>query len=263
VATPKLRIANLIPETAKSVYHAARLMLVKPRFDRPSMIDLQAFDGFNVAFRKNSADEYVLKDSFSDDIFFPDVPEYMASPDHVIIDVGAHIGTFSLLAASKVPNGKVYAIEACQDTFNVLRINVALNRRDNISVHHLALTDKSGTVTLFYDQGNWGHSVVKALSKHSETVASCSLATFLEQNHIEKCHFMKLNCEGAEFPILLATPSAVLQRFETILVLYHCDLWSKNSEVDLVSRLEASGFSCTMRNREDQRGWLIATNPKR
>ena len=38
------------------------------------------------------------------------VPEYVPKKDDVIIDVGAHIGTFALNAAIIVPRGKVYAI---------------------------------------------------------------------------------------------------------------------------------------------------------
>jgi len=70
---------------------------------------------------------------------------------------------------------------------------------------------------------------------------------------------MKLNCEGAEFPILLSTKSNVLNRFQTILVLYHCDLWRPNTENDLITHLESSGFRCVIRNRSTNRGWIIAT----
>lgn len=120
------------------------------------------------------------------------------------------------------------------------------------------MADKEGTCTLYHDAGNWGHSVVKKLSLFSETVKSTTLSAFFESNRITKCHFMKLNCEGSEFPILLSTPNNVLQRIGTILVLYHCDLWINNTEVDLVSHLESSGFNCVIRNRSEKRGWIIA-----
>jgi FkbM family methyltransferase len=54
------------------------------------------------------------------------------------------------LAASKVPHGTVYAIEACEDTFNFLRINTALNGIRNLSTYHLALSDSQGACTLHY-----------------------------------------------------------------------------------------------------------------
>jgi FkbM family methyltransferase len=264
----KNRIGQLLPEAMKAairpLYQATRRLLPgRPTIDSPSMLAIETIDGFEIAYRKGTADELVLKDSFSHDIFYSGVPEYQAAEDDVIIDIGAHIGTFSILSASKVSRGKVYAIEACRDTFNMLRINVALNGLANVSVHHLAITDKDGQVTLYYDTGNWGHSVVKAMSACSEIVESTTLSHFLEQNQIESCQFIKFNCEGAEFPILLSTPPKVLGRFGTILVLYHCDLWGKNTEADLLSRLESAGFKCVTRNQTEQRGWIIATNTDR
>lgn len=233
-----------------------------PSRGNPSILAIDSFGGFEVAYRKNTADEAVIGHSFDNDIFFSGVPEYKPEEGHVIIDMGAHIGTFSLLSSSKVIGGKVYAIEACEETYNLLRINVALNQCNNISVHHLAMADNEGETTLYYDtvEGNWGHTTVKKLSDFNEAVKSCTLPIFLERNHIIECHFMKMNIEGAEFPVLLSTPSSVLRRFGTILILYHCDLWSDNTEVDLIFHLESSGFNCTIRNQGEKRGWIIAVN---
>ena len=226
--------------------------------DRPSGLTIATFDGFEIAYRKNTADEGVLAESFSHDGFFSAVREYHPAEDHVILDVGAHIGAFALLAASKVPKGQVYAIEACQDTYNFLRLNVALNQVTNISIHRLALMDRRATVTLHHDSGNWGHSTVKRLSRHSEQVPARSLADFMAESHIAQCDLAKLNCEGAEFPILLNAPPDVLRRFSTLLVLYHCDLWTHHSEGDLCKHLENSGFTTEIRNRTRYRGWIVA-----
>ena len=260
----KNRIGRFLPEGVKAAIRPLHRMTQKlfggATFDSPSMLAIETIDGFEVAYRKGTADESVLKESFSHDIFYSGVPEYRPAEDDVIIDIGAHIGTFSLLSSSKVRRGKVYSIEACQDTFNMLRINLALNRLTNVSAHHLAVSDKEGQVTLYYDTGNWGHTVVKAISAFSETVESTTLTRFLERNHIETCQFMKFNCEGAEFPILLGTSPKVLGRFGTMLVLYHCDLWGKNTEADLMTHLQSAGFKCLIRNQTEQRGWIIATN---
>ena len=265
----KSRIAHILPQKMKDIikplYQKMHQIFVrpvpeKPLADKPSMLAIGFFDGFELAYRKKTADERVIAHSFNHDIFFTGAPEYQLAEDHVIIDIGAHIGTFSLLASSKVERGRVYAIEASEDSFNYLRINIALNRCTNISAHHLALTDKKGTITLHHDVGNWGHSVVRAFSDLGETVESCTLSDFLDKNRIDKCHFMKMNCEGAEFPILLSTPGNVLQRFGAILALYHCDLWFSNTEADLIHHLESAGFNSIIRNRSEKRGWIIATN---
>lgn len=227
--------------------------------DSPSGIRIVRCGEFDVVVRQNTSDEDVLKESFENDIFFAGVPQYAPLEDHVILDVGAHIGTFSLLASSKVPRGRVFAIEASRDTYTMLKINVGLNRRDNITACHIALMGHDGTAKLYHDVGNWGHSAVAALSASSETVCSESLGGFMDRNGIGRCDFMKMNCEGSEFPILLGATSDVLARFSMILVLFHCDLWQANSQRDLVDHLERAGFTVQIRQTSEQRGWLVCS----
>jgi len=215
-----------------------------------------------MAYRKGTADEAVIAQSFDRDIFFPRVPEYRPQDGDVVIDIGAHIGAFAILAASRVGAGRVHAIEASEDTYNLLRINVALNRCTNVATHRLAVTDRDGTGRLLHGRRNWGYSIAKRFARGAETVASSTLSTFLEQQRIGQCSFLKLNCEGAEFPILLSSSPAVLGRIELALVLYHCDLWTDNSLADLVSHLHSAGFQCAIRERSEHRGWLIATRPR-
>ena len=46
------------------------------------------------------------------------------------------------------PNiGVIHGIEAAKDTFNLLRINIALNRADNVRPHLLAISDEEGRQT--------------------------------------------------------------------------------------------------------------------
>lgn len=256
-------LSNFLPpkliKTAKSIRRKIQVPLKWT--NRFSTIDLVENGRFKILYRKETIDEIVLNSSFDHDIFFSGVPEYKPGHEHIIIDIGAHIGTFALLASSKVPNGRVFAIEASEDSFNLLRLNVALNNAYNIFVHHLAISGKTGTCKLYYNAENWGHTIVKPLSEQVEEVNCCTLSHFLNDNGISKCHFLKLNCEGAEFPIILNSSHDVLQRIDTILVLYHCDFWTENSEEDLISHLKSSGFQTEIRNRSGNRGWIIATKP--
>ena len=251
----------LSPGTKLAVREKLLQLIGDREIDHASRLRIGSFGGFQVAYRQSTADESVLEESFGENIFFAGVPEYQPAETDVIVDVGAHIGTFAVLAASKVPRGTVYAIEACEDSFRFLRINAALNRLDNLSLHHLALFDRRGAFPLYYDSGNWGHSVVHQFSRRSELVECCTLQQFLDERDIQRCSFIKFNCEGAEFPILLSSPSELLRRrVDRMLVLYHCDLWTANTAEDLISHLQASGFQCVVRNRSEERGWIIAVN---
>lgn len=223
----------------------------------PSRLVIGQFGGFDVAYRAGTSDEQVIDESFGRDIFFSDLPEYHPNDDHTIVDVGAHIGTFAMMASRRVPHGRVFAVEASRETHHLLRINVALNRLDNVRVDRLALSDTVGTTTLFHDEENWGHSIVAPLTGRGETVPTQTLAGYFADCGIERTHLLKFNCEGAEFPILLGSSIDVLRTVETMLVLYHTDLYRWATLSQLKEHLERAGFSTTVRNSNAERGWLI------
>ncbi|MCE7992762.1 MAG: FkbM family methyltransferase [Roseivirga sp.] len=218
-------------------------------------------NGLQVFYREGTADEGVLQHSFEKDIFFKGMPEYQPRDGHCIIDIGAHIGTFSLLAATTNKIGKIYAIEPCLDTYSVLEKNILENRLINLHPHRLALSDKKGTAKLFYDTatGNWGHSLTHAFSAQGEEVPTDTLDAFFEENDIEHCHFIKFNCEGSEFDILLQASSETLARIDNMLVLYHMDLTDKHHVNDIIKRLKKLGFYTEKRyvSQKGKRGWLV------
>jgi FkbM family methyltransferase len=226
---------------------------------RTAGIGIGSFGGNRIAYRIHSVDTEVLGHSFEHDIFFAEVPDLRLEPDAIILDVGAHIGTFTVLAAAKVPRGRVFAVEASRDTFELLSLNVELSGRTNITAEHLALSDTTGTVTLHHDpEGNYGHSITRALSGSSETVTAATLTGYLAQRDVAAVALAKFNCEGAEFPILLSTPCATLRRLHTLIVLYHSDL--ANLPVSaLTQHFEACGFQTRLTNTTADRGWIIAT----
>lgn len=225
----------------------------------PGGLAIERHGGFDVALRRGTTDERVIAHSFANDIFLSAMPDYIPRPADVILDIGAHIGTFSLLAASKVPEGRVFAVEAGQDTFNYLRINAAINKLQNLDVTHVALSDRAGTVHLSHDAaGAWGHSITARLSGSGEEVACQSLEAFMAEKQIDRVGFAKLNCEGAEFPILLGAPQSILERFDRMLILFHCDLAADYELSDLTAALEKAGLSLDVKTNKKQRGRILA-----
>ncbi|ODT05998.1 MAG: hypothetical protein ABS58_13375 [Mesorhizobium sp. SCN 65-20] len=235
---------------AKAAFHAGEANYT---------LGIGRYGQFNVAYRQSTADEKVIAHSFDNDIFFAGVPEYRPTASDIVIDIGAHIGTFALTAASKAPQGIVHAIEASAETYNYLRINAALNPALNVIPHHLALTDRDGEVTLHHDRGNWGHSIMKQLSPKGERVPAMSLSSFMLAHKIADVSFIKFNCEGAEFPILLSTPIELLQKVKMMLILYHVDLVDGASLEALLARLAEAGFQSDVRQKRKTRGWIVAT----
>jgi FkbM family methyltransferase len=170
------------------------------------------------------------------------LPGYSPGPADTVIHIGAHIGVSVLVASTESPKGIIHAIEAARDTYNLLRINIALNCAQNVRPHYLAISDAGGEVRLYHDIGHWGHSITRPMSGHYETVPAVSLEQFLNSNGVDRCQFLYLNCEGAEFPILMGAPAATLQRFDRILADCHPHLANGKTAHELASYLAAAGL---------------------
>lgn len=225
-------------------------------------IELVQFGEFELAVRENTVDARVARETFVRNVYLPKLPEYQPRETDVIIDVGAHVGAFAVSASRLAPRGRVYAIEASRETYCLLRINRALNRADNMVDVYAAIAGETGQVVLYHSHENWGHTIATERgSAITETVKALSLRDFMEQYGIERCDFIKFNCEGAEYPILFASSTETLQRFRVMLVLYHGDLYrGPESPEDLAAHLRAAGFSTDIRQVEGPRGWIVAVN---
>ena len=208
-------------------------------------------------FRENTADEDQLKLDLN--MFF--LPEYFLKSDDIIIDIGAHIGTFTIPIADKVSDGYVYSIEPCKESFEYLMKNISLNGLKNISAHNIALTNFKGTTKLYYNpKGNWGDTITKKFSDEGEIINTNTLENFLIENNIKYCDFIKVNCEGAEFEIFLNSSKEVLSKIKLILISYHCDLNKEYNQKKLIKHLIRCGFKTSVRNMSKDRGWIIARN---
>ena len=78
----------------------------------------------------------------------------------VVIDVGAHVGLFTVKAAKEAgPEGLLIAIEPDLEDVVLLRKNIAINRLSNIRVIAKALSDRKGRAKLFLHKSGH-HSLV-------------------------------------------------------------------------------------------------------
>jgi FkbM family methyltransferase len=68
----------------------------------------------------------------------------------VVLDIGANIGLYALLAALENPDAAVYGFEAAPAVYELFVANVEANGlRDRIEPIHSALADRDGEITLY------------------------------------------------------------------------------------------------------------------
>jgi FkbM family methyltransferase len=66
-------------------------------------------------------------------------------PGDTVLDIGAHIGFYTLLLAKLVgPSGRVFAFEPIPDTFRILSENVHLNHFEHVTLVNRAVLDRPG-----------------------------------------------------------------------------------------------------------------------
>jgi FkbM family methyltransferase len=134
-----------------------------------------------------------------------------------VLDVGAHVGYYSLLFARWVgPEGKVFAFEPEADNYALLRKNIALNQCTNVFPVPKAVSDHSGTLKLFVSsQGNDRHSIFEnprsVVRESMRKVATVSLDEFLAGEGWPRVDLVKMDVEGAE-PLALEGMRELIHR---------------------------------------------------
>jgi FkbM family methyltransferase len=201
---------------------------------------------FTMLYRPGTPDEDVLfRESFDKDQYFSVFPDLHLGARDVVVDIGAHVGGFAILAASRA--GRVLAVEASRSTFDVLTANKHLNGAKNLTTSHLALTDGPGPVRLFDSpDGNWGASMTPHGSGVYELVDGITLERYLEIEFVHEVALLKCNAEGAEFSIFLSMSKERLHSIARLIVLYHEDLAPKHSKEELLDRFRTCGFDANV-----------------
>ncbi len=138
----------------------------------------------------------------------------------VIIDVGGHIGLFSLYASQFCKNGLIYSFEPVPENYNLLIDNIQSNDLNQIKSFNLAVSNSNSNVKLYLNDDEAGHSMFSKSSK-TITVDSISLQQIFDDNNIENCNFLKLDCEGTEYEILQNLPLSYFDKIEKIIIEYH------------------------------------------
>lgn len=132
--------------------------------------------------------------------------ETTLGPTDNFVDVGAHIGFYSLMASKNIDKGKIVSVEAAPKTYSRLKNHLESNGIKNAEVIHRGVSDKQEKLELNLNlTGNTGgQGFVKVADKKSETVTvDCSpLIEIIKSSGLSSIKIMKLDIEGFEFKVL-------------------------------------------------------------
>jgi FkbM family methyltransferase len=119
------------------------------------------------------------------------------TPGCTVLDVGANIGFYTLLAAKR--GARVFSIEADPVNAAMLRHHVEINGfNDRVTIYEMAATDATRAVPLFRHPFNLGESNIVAQGEHSGMIEGKTLDS-LDLPPVDIC---KMDIEGAELMAL-------------------------------------------------------------
>lgn len=164
--------------------------------------------------------------------------------DWTIVDIGAAIGEFTILAAKAATNGKVFAVEPNPESIKLLRQNLEVNDIHNVEIIQKGLWHETclQTLNLINDEP------LQAMTREDEKSISgqiqfeCqTLASFINDHRLTHIDLLKSDSEGAEYNFLLTSSAATLEVIERIVMEYH-DLDEERNHNTLAKYLTANGY---------------------
>lgn len=210
---------------------------------------------------------YVFKEIFMEDFYGIDqlLEHIPVSP--VIVDIGANVGYFSFLVASKRRDAAIYAYEPMENNLRLFRSNLQRNKElvHLIKAEQRAVTGQEvQSVKLFFDDVN-SNTVISSVfedfskdNKRTIEIEGISLAEIIRENKLKAVDILKLDCEGSEYPILYESPASVWPLIRCLCIEVHEMDNEKRNYRYLSAFLNEKGFM--QKSRLDDNGcyYLLA-----
>jgi len=182
-------------------------------------------------------DEAVCSAMFADGVWEPEETSFLSNtlqPGMVFVDVGAHIGYYTVIASDIVGNGgKVFAFEPDARNFSFLRENIIANHCQNVIAEQKAVAASSQKLLLYRSSSNFGdHRIYDpetdstqfhGKGRSSIAVEAVSLDEYFRDIPVP-IDLLKMDIQGSEYDAFLGM-RALLQRNSNIVIL--TEFWPK------------------------------------
>jgi len=173
------------------------------------------------SYAGSSSENYELK-----------VQKHLKLEKGIFVDVGAHIGRFSIEIANKLKKGKVIAIEPERDNFKTLLKNISINNLKNVIALDLACSDKKGVAEFHtFGKGTGGSSLVK-MSKHDGKikVKIDTLDNIVKRLKLKNLDLLKIDVEDAEIYVLRGAKNSI-RKFKPKII-FECYGYNNYKRID-------------------------------
>ncbi|WP_432718333.1 FkbM family methyltransferase [Pectinatus frisingensis] len=160
--------------------------------------------------------------------------------DDIVIDIGAHMGLFSIYLAKKYPFLQIISLEPIPDNYRILQRNVEINNVvDRVHALNMAVTGDRRNVEICVAVGDNSGGASACLSNLHLTghrvynIPSLTLEDIFNKYNIIKCKLLKIDCEGSEYDILEKSKLDLLKNIEFIRGEFHINSYLQRQGYDV------------------------------
>lgn len=210
---------------------------------QPSPFIAQAKNGMKLSLRPNAGESFTFYENFIRQDYLQH--GIQLNPSDTVIDIGANIGAFTILAASRVgTHGKVLAFEPEATTFKRLLANIHLNQLTNVTAINQAIDTTEGLAELRVGNksafSNIHGNIEHMRSITTQMVTTTTLTKVFETFDITKVNLLKVDCEGSEYGLFESLPLSLAAQIEQITMEVHHT--HEHHPREMVLQLERLGF---------------------
>ena len=164
-------------------------------------------------------------------------PQFLPRKGDIVLDCGAHVGTFTDLAL-RLGSAKVIAIEPEPDNLECLRRNFSAEiGSDRVVLLQRGVWDSEGTLTLKTSAANSGmNSAVLPYEGKAIQIPVSTIDRIVYELRLPKVDYVKIDIEGAEKQALLGAKSLISRHKPRLFVE---SLHYKNEAADLIATVKS------------------------
>jgi FkbM family methyltransferase len=138
------------------------------------------------------------------------------------VDIGGHIGCFSMAFARLLPQARVQTFEASPTTFTFLTRNITNNGfGDRVTVNNTAISSKNGVLEFADNAGGSGLNGITAPAGSTVIEIPCITVGEAFAKAGDRVDIVKIDTEGAEYDIVLTSKPADWSTVERVVMEYH------------------------------------------
>lgn len=198
-------------------------------FKKKELFILKLRSGLSFYIRPDGSDHNIFREVYIEKAYSPKEFESVKPSIETVVDIGAHIGFFSLYASTFAK--RVISVEPTQSNGQLLKKNIELNNKQNVDFVNKAVGGKEGEQKMYINTSAYHtglHSFYKEIATEEQgaavtetTVPVITLESLLTSKNIEAVDLLKMDCEGAEYDILFNAPDSVLKRIKRMTISFH------------------------------------------